>query len=79
MVLQALTGEETTVNLYQVCIGLKVAGKMVMEEKTGVRYFYTKILNEGNQYSGVTFSMYYEIVYSDGHVIRSNPTSVEVK
>lgn len=74
-----LTGEETTVNLYQVCTGLKVAGKMVMEEKTGVRYFYTKILNEGNQYSGVTFSMYYEIVYSDGHVIRSNPTSVEVK
>jgi len=74
-----LTGEVETVNLHQVCTGLRVSGKMVKEEKTGVRYIYAIIVNENNQYKDVTFSMYYEVTYSDGHVIRSNSTSIEVK
>ena len=52
---------------------------MVKEEQEGVRYMYTKILNDENQYDGVTFSMYYEVVYEDGHVIKSTASKIEVK
>ena len=74
-----LTGEETKVQLYTVCTSLKVADNMVKARAEGVRYIFTYILNEDNKYGDVTFSMYYEIAYKDGHVIKSNSTSIEVK
>ena len=73
------TGEETTIELHDVYQGINLAGKFVKEKADGVRYIYTKIVNDNNQYSGVTFSMYYEVTYSDGHIIKSNMTSIEVK
>ena len=52
---------------------------MVKERAEGVRYVYTKLLNDENQYDGVTFSMYYEVVYKDGHIIKSASSTIEVK
>ena len=52
---------------------------MVKARTEGVRYIFTYILNEDNKYGDVTFSMYYEVAYKDGHVIKSNSTSIEVK
>ena len=74
-----LTGEKTEVHLHTVYTSLKVAGNMVKARVEAVRYICTYILNDDNQYSGVTFSMYYEVTYKDGYVIKSNLTSVEVK
>ena len=73
------TGEENKVEVLGVCTSLKVAGEMVKDRADGVRYIYTKILNDENQYNGVTFSMYYEVVYEDGHVIKSTASTIEVK
>ena len=74
-----LTGEKTEVQLHTVYTSLKVAGNMVKARAEAVRYICTYILNDDNQYSGNVFSMYYEVIYKDGYVIKSNLTSVEVK
>lgn len=73
------TGEQSEVQIFSVYTSLKVAGNMVKNSMDNVRYVYTKILNDDNQYSGVTFSMYYEVIYMDGHVITSNTSLIEVK
>ena len=73
------TGEEIATELFGVYTGIRISGEYVKGHVDGVRYIYTKVVNDNNQYSGVTFSMYYEVTYKDGHVIRSNSTSVEVK
>ena len=74
-----LTGEKTEVQLHTVYTSLKVAGNMVKARAEAVRYICTYILNDDNQYSGNVFSMYYEVIYKDGYVIKSNLTSIEVK
>ena len=71
--------EVLTINLSTVCTSLKVNGNLVVEKLDGIRYCYTKIINENNMYQGFTFDMYYEVAYKDGHVVKSASSTIEVK
>ena len=66
-------------DLTTVYTSLKVSGKMVVESEYGVRYCYSKLINEDGKYNGYTFNMRYEVTYRDGHILKSSVSSIEVK
>ena len=58
---------------------ITVSGNTICPKTDGVRYVYSKIMNDDNMYDGVVFSMYYTIEYADGTIVTSSTTTIEVK
>lgn len=70
------TGEVLEYKLTSCYTALKLHGEYVKTAADGVRYIYKKIANTNGMYNNVEFSMTYSVIYKDGHVVNSEPTSV---
>ncbi len=73
-----MNDEELIFDIKTVYTSVKISGNMICDKIDGVRYINASLLNEENIYEGYTFSMYYELIYKDGHKLTSSISTVEV-